>query len=72
MSTTSFWTTTVGSTIQNLRTCAPGALMTWVVDVRATLSEVIRSHCLFIVASLAPVAVVTLTICGEASSMEMA
>src|SRR5215469_8183920 len=63
---------TVGETIQNLRVCTPGELMVWVVAMRATFSDVIRSHCRFIDASLAPVATVSLTICGASSSMETA
>src|SRR6266699_1964641 len=72
VSTTNFCTTTVGSTIQNLRTCTPGAAMTCVVEVRLTFSEVFLSHCRFIVVSLAPVAVVMFTIWGASPSTETA
>src|SRR5450759_716106 len=72
MSTVSFCTTTVGSTIQNFTVCTPGFAMTCVVTVRFTLSEVFLRHCRFMVASLAPVAVLMLTSWGAASSIETA
>jgi hypothetical protein len=45
-----------------LRTWTPGVEIVCVVDVRFTSFDVFRSHCLFIFMSLAPVAVVMLTI----------
>jgi hypothetical protein len=67
-----FWTITVGSTIQSLRTCTPGCAIWCVVTVRLTLSEVLRSHWRFIDVSSAPVAFVTSTTCGGASSIATA
>ena len=55
VSTTSRCTTTVGSTIQIFSTWTPGVPIVCVVVVTLTLSEVFRSHCLFMVLSLAPV-----------------
>src|SRR4051812_30899031 len=69
---TSFWTTTAGSIIQTFSTCGPGASTTCFVEVRFTLSEVVRSHWRFMVMSSAPVAFVMLTTWGSASSNEIA
>src|SRR5690242_2073364 len=63
---------TVGSTIQNLSVCTPGAPTRCVVTVTLALLDVLRSHCRFIVVSSAPVAFVTFTICGAASSIDIA
>jgi len=43
-----------------------------VVVVRFTLSDVFRSHCLFIVVSSEPVVLVTLTTCGAWPSKDTA
>src|SRR5947207_414865 len=63
---------TVGSTIQNLSVCTPGAATTCVVTVTLALLDVLLSHCRFIVVSSAPVTLVTLTICGAAPSIDTA
>src|SRR6266496_6142842 len=63
---------TVGSIIQNFSVCTPGLSIRCVVTVRLTLSDVLRSHCRFIVASLEPVCDMMLTTCGVSPSTEMA
>ena len=63
---------TFGSTAQKVRVWWPGPASTCVVVVRLMLSEVLRSHCLFIEVLFWPVAAMMSTICGVPPSTETA